>query len=247
MTLLTVTIITKNEAHNIRRCLESIKWADEIIVFDSGSSDDTVAICKEYTANVFVTDWPGFGPQKNRALEKATGKWVLSLDADEEVSSELATKIKSILATDLDFAGYAIYRPVVFLKQVIRHATGAGKTIRLFKRGTAHFSNVQVHEELLVNGKIGYLQQPIYHYSFGSIADILTKLNRYTTLVAQERHLRGKQGSLGRAIVSALWMFLKVYLFKAGFLDGKAGFLLAISFAEGAFYRYSKLWELNLK
>jgi glycosyltransferase involved in cell wall biosynthesis len=246
MATLSVTIITKNEAKNIRRCLESIMWADEIIVLDSGSTDDTLAICKEYTSKIYSTDWPGFGPQKNRALSYATQDWVLSLDADEVVSDELMTKIQAILvAPVIDLNGYAINRPVVFLDKIIRHATGASKTIRFFKRGHGHFSDVQIHEELLVEGKVGYLAEPIYHYSFGEVADVLTKLNRYTSLVAEQRAARGKKGSLLQAIISAVWMFSKVYFFKLGFLDGGAGFILAISFAQGAYYRYVKLWALT--
>lgn len=248
MATLSVIVITKNEAKNIRRCLESVKWADEIIVLDSGSVDETLTICQEYTPLVFSTDWPGFGVQKNRALAKATQDWVLSLDADEEVSDELAAKISTLLAGHhTNCVGYAIKRPVVFLNQLIRYATGASETVRLVKRGFAKFTDSTVHEELVVTGKIGYLSEPIYHYSFGDLADILTKLNRYTSLVAEQRQARGKKGSLTQAILSAWWMFFKVYFFKRGFLDGRAGFLLAISFAEGAYYRYAKLLTLNLK
>ena len=247
MATLSVTIITKNEAKNIRRCLESVAWANEIIVLDSGSTDETVAICKEYTQLVYITDWPGYGPQKNRALNYVTQEWVLSLDADEVVSDELISRIQSIIATPTDINGYAINRPVVFLDKVIRHATGASKTVRLFRRGHGRFSDVQIHEELLVEGNIGYVAEPIYHYSFGEVSDVLTKLNRYTSLVAEQRAAKGKKGSLVQAIVSALWMFIKIYVLKFGFLDGRAGFILAMSFAEGAYYRYVKLWAITRK
>lgn len=268
MTTLSVTIITKNEAANIRRCLESVKWVDEIIVVDSGSTDDTLNICREYTNKVYSTDWPGYGIQKNRALSYATQDWVLSLDADEEVSEELKLKIPEILARNSRggaeavpfdalatkvpqrqdpgaIIAYKIFRPVVFLNKVIKYATGASFDVRLFKRGSARFTDVTVHEKLEVTGTIGKLTAPIYHYSFGSVAVILEKMNKYTSLVAKQRAERGQRGSIFKAITHAKWMFFKVYFLQRGFLDGRAGFILAVSFAEGAYYRYVKLYCLN--
>jgi glycosyltransferase involved in cell wall biosynthesis len=245
MATLTVTIITKNEAANIRRCLESIKWADEIIVVDSGSTDDTLEICREYTDKIFSTDWPGYGIQKNRALSHATQDWVLSLDADEEVSSELKTKIQQILKDAKGYDAYSVFRPVVFLGKIIKYATGASYDVRLFKHGSARFTDVSVHEKLEVSGRIGKLSTPIYHYSFGSVATIVEKMNKYTTLVATQRADRAQKGSIFKAITHAKWMFIKVYFLQRGFLDGKAGFILAVSFAEGAYYRYVKLYCMN--
>ncbi|MSP53747.1 MAG: glycosyltransferase family 2 protein [Gammaproteobacteria bacterium] len=278
MATLSVTIITKNEAANIRRCLESVRWVDEIIIVDSGSTDDTLAICREYTDKTFSTDWPGYGIQKNRALSHATKDWVLSLDADEEVSAELKIKIQEILGSlhpnppvacprqgssstregtalsnppslagegRVGVAAYKIFRPVVFLNKIIKYATGASFDVRLFKRGCARFTDVSVHEKLVVTGSVGKLREPIYHYSFGTVAIILEKMNKYTTLVAAQRAERGQKGSIFKAITHAQWMFIKVYLLQRGFLDGKAGFILAVSFAEGAYYRYVKLYCLN--
>ena len=250
MSTLSVTIITKNEAANIKRCLESVRWADEIIVVDSGSTDNTLEICREYTDKIYSTDWPGYGIQKNRALSYATKDWVLSLDADEEVSAELKIKIQQILKKSADKnldsdAAYTIFRPVVFMNKVIKYATGASFDVRLFKHGSAHFTDVSVHEKLVVTGSVGKLTAPIYHYSFGSVATIIEKMNKYTSLVAVQRAAQGQKGSLFKAITHAKWMFIKVYLLQRGFLDGKAGFILAVSFAEGAYYRYVKLYCLN--
>lgn len=247
MSKLSVVIITKNEAAVIERCLRSVSFADEIIVVDSGSHDETVKICEKYTDNVFHQDWLGYGPQKNAALDKATGDWVLSLDADEEVSPALHKKIVTVIKTGAKFAGFTIKRPVVFYGKMIKHACGAEQTVRLFKRGQANFTNDIVHETVKVDGEIGSIEEPIYHYSFRSVGDILNKMNKYTDLVAEQRHQRGKKGSIFKAITHAWWMFIKVYLIKAGFLDGKAGFVLAVSFAQGAYYRYVKLYYLGLR
>ena len=238
---LSVIIITKNESRNIRRCLESVKWANEIIVVDSGSTDDTLTICREYTQNITETDWQGYGKQKNRALDLATKSWVLSLDADEQVSPELGDKIHTILSAAASKDAYAIRRPVVFLNKLIKHACGSNNSVRLFKRENARFSDDIVHEILEIKGSIGKLDEPILHYSFVDVAAILTKMNKYTSLVAEQRYVAGRKSSMFKAITHALWMFLKVYLLKAGFLDGRAGFILAITFAEGAYYRYIKL------
>ena len=245
MAELSVIIITKNEAHNIRRCLESIKWANEIIIVDSGSQDNTVTICREYTDNILETDWAGYGPQKNRALALATKDWVLSLDADEQVSPALKLKIDKILQAPERFVAYRVKRPVVFLHKIIKYACGADNTVRLFKRGCARFTDDIVHETIKVDGKVGKINEPIFHYSFANVAAVLEKMNKYTTLVAKQRATAGKKGSIFKAITHAIWMFIKVYLLKAGFLDGRAGFILSVTFAEGAYYRYIKLLTLE--
>ncbi len=245
MSELSVIIITQNEENNIRRCLESVKWADEIVVVDSGSIDNTVDICREYTDKVSQTTWHGYGQQKNIALAQATRTWVLSLDADEEVSIALRDKIQQILQADQGYDAYAIKRPVVFLGQIIKHACGADNSIRLFKRKHGHFTNVIVHETIKIDGRVRKLSQPILHYSFANVAAIIEKMNRYTSLVAQQRAAIGKKSSLFKAVTRSMWMFIKVYLLKGGFLDGRAGFILSVSFAEGSYYRYVKLLTLE--
>jgi len=244
--MLSIIIITKNEEKNIRRCLASIQWADEIIIVDSGSTDNTLKIASEFTNKIYSTDWPGYGKQKNRALNYATQDWILSLDADEEVSAPLAEKIKTIIKSQDGFDGYKIPRPVVFLNHIIKYASGSSFDVRLFKRTLGKFTDVDVHETLIINGTIGKLNDPIYHYSFGDIDTIINKMNKYTTLVATQRIENGKRGSIFKAITHSLWMFFKIYFFKRGFLDGRAGFILAVSFAEGAYYRYVKMYAQAL-
>lgn len=246
MLKLSVIIITKNEQDNIRRCLESVKWASEIIVFDSGSDDDTVTICREYTNHIYQTDWPGFGQQKNRAIHQVGQEWVLSLDADEEVSSALQLKIKQLLeATSTVCDAYEIRRQLIFMGKRVQHVCGSDKPIRLFKRGCGQFSNVMVHEALEVNGQVGYLREPIWHYSFKNINQLLDKMNDYSYLGAKKYALVGRRSSVLKAITHGLWMFFRLYVIKRGFLDGRAGFILAAYFAEGTYYRYIKLMLLN--
>ena len=245
MQTLSVIIITKNEAHDIRDCLESVKWADELIIVDSGSSDETVAIAREYTNKIWVTDWPGYGPQKNRALEYAKSDWVLSLDADERVSPKLQTEIKELLNNTNNPNNYTAY-------SIPRMSTYCGKKIkygdwkkdyckRLFRRGQARFQDVQVHESLEIEGRVGKLSGYLLHNTFKDLEEMLNKLNQFSSLSARMRQQQGRSASLWTAIGHGLWTFLRGYIIKLGFLDGREGFLLAVSNAEGSYYRYLKL------
>ncbi|MBS0358653.1 MAG: glycosyltransferase family 2 protein [Proteobacteria bacterium] len=246
MATLSIIIITKNEAKNIRRCLDSVKFADEIIIVDSGSTDETVNICKEYTNKIIVTeDWPGYGKQKGRALEQTTGDWVLSIDADEEVSDLLRQEIlKSIQQTEV--AAYSIPVRLIFYGREIKYAVGSDRHIRLFQRKRAKFTDDIIHEDIQVQGRIEKLSGFIYHYSFDSIDTLVAKMNKYTEMTADQKHQRGSYSSPWRAWISSVWIFIRLYFLKRGFLDGKRGLVLAFSFAEGAFYRHMKLnflWE----
>jgi len=238
---LSVIIITKNEAHIIRNCLESIKWANEIIVLDSGSTDDTVAICRKYTDQVFITDWPGFGIQKNRALAKATGDWVLSLDADEVLTPELQAEIKLVLQQPRA-DGYYLIRRSFFCGKLIRFGDWRNdKVLRLFKRESGQFDDSPIHEKLLINGKTLNLKALMLHYTAESLDEILDKTNRYSRLSAAKKREQGKKSSLSTAIFHGIFAFLRTYVIKGGFLDGKAGFILAVIIAEGTYYRYLKI------
>ena len=243
MKTLSVIIITFNEESNIRACLESVNWADEIIVLDSGSCDKTVAIAREYTKQVIVTDWPGYGVQKQRALEKATCDWVLSIDADERVSAELQEKIKYVLKIS-DYEGYRIRRPLIFYGKQIRYANGLDYHLCLFQRTRSRFNLDIVHEKVCVDGKVGYISEPLYHHSFKHVGDLLIKTNTYSILSAKKKFQKKQKSSLFKAVTHALWMFFKIYIIKRGFLDGKEGFVLAVSFAEGSYYRYVHLMYL---
>jgi glycosyltransferase involved in cell wall biosynthesis len=247
MTKLSVIIVTKNEERNIRDCLKSVQFADEIIVFDSSSTDNTVAICREYTPLVTVTpDWPGDGPQKNRALALATGDWVLCLDADERVSPELAKEMMTTLsqtscnAFTLSFRSRYCSKPLRFGDWFNEVHT------RLFRRNHGKFTESIVHCRLQVDGKIGRLRAPIIHFPFHELHTLLDKMNQYSTKSAQHLYQQGKKSSLKTALAHAFWAFTKGYCFKCGFLDGREGFLLAMSNAQGTYYRYLKLmylWE----
>lgn len=243
MQTLSVTIITKDEAHDIRACLESVKWADEIIVLDSGSTDDTVAIAREYTDKIFVTDWPGYGPQKNRAIQKATGDWILSLDADERVSEALRVGIQKVLATNANaYVVYSIPRISTYCGKLLRHGDWKKDYCkRLFKRGQAKFQALAVHESLQGQGKLGKLSGHLLHNTFKDLEEMLGKLNRFSSLSADMRQQEGKHASLMTAITHGIWTFLRGYVFRLGFLDGREGFMLAFSNAEGSYYRYLKL------
>ena len=247
MAKLSVIIITKNEADNIRACLESVNWADEIIVVDSGSSDDTVNICKELGAQVHTTvDWPGFGIQKNRALSHATCEWVLSLDADERVTPGLRSEIESALNDPHGHDAFRVPRLSSFCGRYMRHSGWYPDYVtRLFQRGAARFSDDLVHESLIVNGSVGRLRQPLLHETFHDLEELLAKINQYSTAGARMLNEKNKTATLKKAVAHAVWAFFRTYIIRAGFLDGREGFMLAVSTAESTYYRYAKLMLLN--
>jgi glycosyltransferase involved in cell wall biosynthesis len=240
-------IITFNAAPHINACLASCAWCDEIIIVDSGSTDNTVELCRAYTDKIVITeDWPGFGPQKNRALEQATGDWVLSIDADERVSELLEQEIKNVI-TQSTATGFRLPRQSRYCGRWIKHCGWTPDyVIRLFRRDCARFTDDLVHEKVeVLQGKVGTLKTPLLHYAFNSLEQVLEKVNRYSSANAQQHYAQGKQASLTQAIVHGLWAFVRTYLLRAGFLDGREGFMLAVSNAEGTYYRYLKLMYLQ--
>ncbi|MDR0480330.1 MAG: glycosyltransferase family 2 protein [Gallionellaceae bacterium] len=248
MPSLSVIIITRDEANNIRACLDSVAWANEIIVVDSGSIDDTVAICKKFGAQVYAHDWAGFGVQKNRALGYASGDWVLSLDADERVTPELRAEIETALGVEYPPDAYLIPRLSSYCGRFMRHSGWYPDLVaRLFRRGRAHFSDDLVHERLVVGGISGELRNPLLHYSYDDLEEVLHKVDLYSTAGARMMQHRGRRSTLTGAIARGAWAFLRTYLLRAGFLDGREGFMLAVSNAEGTYYRYLKLMLLNRK
>jgi glycosyltransferase involved in cell wall biosynthesis len=244
---LSVIIITKNEATHIEACLQSVAFADEIIVVDSGSTDATVEICRHYTDHVVVTDWPGYGPQKNRALALSQGKWVLSIDADEVVTAPLRAEILQVIRQPSNkFSGYRMPRASRYVGQVMRHGKWwPAYVIRLVQRGQARFSDALVHESLIVNGRIGTLRGHLDHHSFPDFEAVLDRIDRYSTAAAQMWHVDGKRSSLSMAIFHGLVTFFDMYVLRCGFLDGRRGFMAAVSNAEGMYYRYLKLMLLS--
>jgi glycosyltransferase involved in cell wall biosynthesis len=240
--MLTVIIIAKNEAANLRICLDSVRWADEIIVLDSGSTDETIAIAKEYTDKVYSTDWPGYGIQKQRALEHATGDWVLNLDADESVSDALRQEITTAIQQN---TADAYHSPILlyFYGKLLHYSWSPKHHIRLFKREGAHYSKDIVHETILLpaQAKIGRLRSGIQHHSVQDISHALQKMNVYSSYSAKMRKQKGQTPSLSKIILGTLWMFFRCYVIQGGWLEGKDGFVLAVLSAQGSFYRGIKM------
>ncbi|WP_133131300.1 glycosyltransferase family 2 protein [Legionella yabuuchiae] len=236
--MLSVIIIAKNEEENIRRCLESIRWADQIIVLDSGSTDNTVAIAKEYTNEVYQTDWKGYGVQKERALSHATGDWVLNLDADEAVDEDLKQELLVAIKSNQAEA-YRIPIRMEFYGKTMHHSSSPKRHVRLFKREGAHYSLDIVHEKILLPDqfRISQLSSPIRHQSFRDVSHALYKINRYSSYTAKIRLEHKKSGSLIKTLTGSLWMFIRCYLLQRGFLDGREGLVLALLNAQGTLAR----------
>lgn len=243
---LSVIIITKNEAGNIQACLDSVAFANEWIIVDSGSTDGTVEIARAAGAFVLETpDWPGFGPQKNRALDAATGDWILSIDADERIPDALRDEILAVMAAP-EHATYALPRLSSFCGHFIHHAGWyPDYIVRLFRHQAGRFSADLVHERVVVEYPGGRLKTPIIHYSYVDDEAYLRKLGQYSTLGAQQAFAAGKRSGLGKAILHACTAFLRSYVFKRGFLDGRAGLMVAISTAESTYHKYFKLMLLT--
>ncbi|MCB0362670.1 MAG: glycosyltransferase family 2 protein [Bdellovibrionales bacterium] len=244
--MLSVVIICKNEEEKIRKCLESVRFADEIVVFDSGSTDRTVEICREYTSKVFVTDWPGFGPQKQRALEEAKGDWVLSIDADEIVTEKLKEEILLAIESH-QFSSYFLPRLSFYLGQPIRYGGWyPDYLVRLFQKSQGRFSADIVHEKVLVEGQAGYLTQALHHFPYDSLEQVIEKFNHYSSLGAEKLAAKNNRKSgLSVALFRAVFAFMRMYVLKKGFLDGRMGFIIAITSAETAYYKYLKLYLLQ--
>jgi glycosyltransferase involved in cell wall biosynthesis len=246
---LSVILITKNEEANLKDCLESVSFADEIIVVDSQSSDKTQEIARSFGAKLEITsDWPGFGPQKNRALNLATQDWVLSIDADERVTPELKQEILTAIASPNAADCYAIPRSSWYCGRFMKHSGWYPDYVdRLFKRGSAKFSDHLVHERLLPTGSSGKLNNHFLHYSYRDFSQVLKKVDVYSSAAAQQAFKQGKKGGLGEALIHGFWAFFRTYVLRRGFLDGKHGLALAISNAATSYYKYLKLWQLHNK
>ncbi len=245
MPLLSVAIITRDEAPRIARCITSVAFADEIVVLDSGSSDDTVAIARAAGARVEIaTDWRGFGVQKNRALERCSGDWILALDADETVTPALAGAIQSALAQPA--ACWGARRVSTFLGHEIHWGDWRGDVVwRLFPRGQARFSERLVHEDLVTTLPRRLLAGELAHETYRTLDDVREKSARYAELGARELHARGRRVTRPGAALRAGWAFVRCYLLRAGFLDGKTGLLLARMQATVTWGKYSRLMRMT--
>lgn len=245
MSKISAIIITYNEEKNIKRCLSNIDWVDEIVVADSGSTDDTKKIASEFTPRIFDIKWEGFGKAKNFAKDKASYPWIISVDADEVVTEDLRKKIQTITESEDSLDGYYIPRKSNFLGKWIKGGWHPDYVLRLFKKDKAKFSDSKVHEKVELNGKIGYLKNPLLHYTDPNFDHYLEKLNRYTSLGAEQLFKEGKKAKVLDLIFRPSATFFKMYLMKRGFLDGGYGFILAVSSAFQVFSKYVKLWHLH--
>ena len=247
MPTLSVILITHNEEANLADCLASLEGiAQQIVVVDTNSSDRTLEIAKSYGAAIAQPqDWPGFGPQKNRALDLATGEWVLSLDADERLTPALKSEIVTAIHHSAHVDCFAIPRLSWYCGRFIRHSGWNPDYVdRLFKRGSARFSDDLVHERLLPSGQVAKLENPMLHYSFMNYSQVLQKIDRYSTASAEQAFAKCKTSTPLKAVLHGVWSFFRTYFLQAGFLDGPQGFTLAMSNAQGTYYRYIKLWHL---
>jgi glycosyltransferase involved in cell wall biosynthesis len=243
---LSVTIIARDEEDRIGDAIRSVSFADEIIVLDSGSRDATVSVSRSLGAQVIETDWPGYAEQKNRALGHARHDWVLSIDADERVSPELADSIRAVLADGPPSDGYAVARRQWYLGRWIRHCGWyPNRSIRLFRRSKSRWVGLELHERVEVDGTVGRLSGDLLHLSYRNLSDHLKTIDRYSTLFAQESRTRGRRARWWDLVFRPPLFFLKRYLLSLGFLDGVHGIIVC---GMGAFYtlsRWSKLFELQ--
>ena len=245
-TRLSVAIITLNEERNLADCLASVAFADEIIVVDGGSQDRTCEIARASGARVVTpSDWLGFGAQKNRAIDACSGDWVLSVDADERVPTALRDEIQAVLH-DPSFDVYEMPRSSYYCGRFMRHSGWWPDHVRrLFRRGSARFSSVPVHESLQTEANIGRLQNALEHWSFRTMEEVLHKVNHYSSLSAPVVLQRGHRPTVTTAVLHGVAAFLRTYVLRRGFLDGAHGFMLAVSNAEGSYYRYIKAMLLH--
>ena len=248
MPTLSVILITRNEEANLADCLASLEGiAQQIVVVDTNSTDGTLEIAKNHGAVISQpADWPGFGPQKNRALDLAKGEWVLSLDADERLTPALRSEILTAIHHSAHVDCFAIPRLSWYCGRFIRHSGWSPDYVdRLFKRGTARFSDDLVHERLIPSGQVAKLENPLLHFSFMNYSQVLQKLDRYSTASAEQAFSKGKKSGPLKAVLHGIWAFTRTYFIRFGFLDGPQGFALAISNGQGTYYRYMKLWQLH--
>jgi glycosyltransferase involved in cell wall biosynthesis len=243
---ISVAIITLNEERNIRACLESVKWAEEIVVCDSGSTDQTLAIAAEYGVRTFRDDWRGFAGHKNLAVERCSCPWILVLDADERVTFALQREIQGVLGDPGARDGYLIPRRSYFLGRWIR---GCGwypdESVRLFRRGRGRFADRAVHEAVLVEGRVGRLEAPLEHFTYDSISAFLQRMDRYSTLAAEELHRAGRIARPRDLTFRPIWTFLRMFLLHRGWLEGWRGLVLSGLYAGYVFSKYAKLWEMD--
>jgi glycosyltransferase involved in cell wall biosynthesis len=247
MESISATLITYNEERNISAALQSLAWADEIVVVDSGSTDATVEICRTFTDNIFVRNWTGYADQKNYAVEKAHHNWIFSLDADERLSPELQKEIKILRRDGLKFSGYKIPRVAYFMGRWIRHGDWyPDYQLRLFNRQKGKWQGGRVHESVRLEEPPGYLKCEIQHYLYNTLSGYLRRLDTYSSLAAADYRERGENANAWKLLSHPLATFLKAYLVKGGFLDGTPGLMVAAMGAVSVYFKHAKRYEMQV-
>ena len=244
MNKISVTVITKDEEKNISDCLRSVDWADEIIVVDSESTDRTVELAKQFTDKIFIRKWEGYVPQKKYALSLASNEWVLSLDADERVTSELKDEIINL--SPGEFSGFKIRRKNFLLKKEIT-SCGWEKDyqLRLMRKDKSSFSDRLVHEKFIVDGQVEKLKNPMLHYTFTSFSEYFSKINHYSSLKAQELFQKKKRVGAWTIFSHTVSAFFAFFIFRRGFKDGVYGLIISLLHSVSTMMNYIKLWELQ--
>jgi glycosyltransferase involved in cell wall biosynthesis len=247
MQKLSVTIIAFNEENNLKDCLESVKWADEIIIVDSESNDRTIEIAKNYSNKVIIKKWEGFSIQKSFALANTSNELVLSVDADERVSPELKEEIILLLSSNMEFDGYYIPRRNFFLGKEIKNCGWyPDHQLRLFKKSKTVVDSRKVHEGFLVSGKCGYLKQNLIHLTHNSLHEVFKKINEYSTLEAEELFTSKKAKPIN-IIINPFAAFLSHFIYRKGFKDGVYGLMVSLIHAATKMMTYMKIWDLQHK
>ncbi len=248
MNSISAVLITRNEAVNVDDVLRSLSWVDEIVVVDSGSTDGTPDLCRQYTDKVFRREWTGFVDQKNFAAQKASSDWILSLDADERPSAELIEEVQLLRRDGFHYAGYRIPRVTFFMGRWLRHGDWyPDYQLRVFDRRRGRWQGGRVHESVRLQGcEPGLLKGELLHFSYRSLSDYLRRLETYTSLAAADYYDRLKTASYLKLLLDPSATFVKAYLLKRGFLDGVPGFMAAVMGSVSVYFKYAKLYELQL-
>jgi glycosyltransferase involved in cell wall biosynthesis len=246
MTKLSVTIITYNEEKNIRECLDSVRWADEIVVLDSHSTDRTEGICKEYTDKIFQNEWLGYGRQKNLCAERAENDWIFNVDADEVVTPELKAELMEFLSSSPPFSAYLMPRRNYFGDRWIRYGGWyPDYIVRVYNKRKARFNHSDVHESVQVSDRPGILRGTIKHYTYNNLRDYISRQNRYSSLSAEDMAREGRGVYWYDLSLRPIFAFIKIYVLRMGFREGGLGFILSIGHSFYTFLKYAKLWEIK--
>lgn len=241
--------MTYNEEKNIERCLDSLTWCDEIVVLDSFSTDGTVEIARRYTDRIYQHEWLGYVGQRNLIREKAQYPWVLFLDADEEISVALRDEIVQEFAANVGrYIGFRFPRRVFYLGRWIDHGEWyPDATLRLFLKERGRSVGEEPHDKVVVEGRVKTLKHPILHYTHNSISDHIATINRFTSIAARAKYEQGIRSHMGDILFRPFWRFVKGYILKGGFLDGRRGYFIALTNVFSVLIKYTKLWELELE